>query len=103
MLDARDPMGCRCMPLEDAVLQQWTSKRVVLLLNKADLVPADVLSRWLTHLRQYFPTLPFKASTQGKAPTQGRGQVAGGAAGRAEAFGADGLLQLLKNYCARST
>ena len=98
VLDARDPMGCRCMPLEDAVLQRWTSKRVVLLLNKADLVPADVLSRWLTHLRQYFPTLPFKASTQGKAPTQGRGQVAGGAAGRAEAFGADGLLQLLKNY-----
>ena len=28
-----------------------------------------MLSRWLTHLRQYFPTLPFKASTQGKAPT----------------------------------
>ena len=33
VLDARDPLGCRCKPLEDAVLTKWQSKRVVLLLN----------------------------------------------------------------------
>ena len=43
VLDARDPLGCRCKPLEDAVLTKWQSKRVVLLLNKCDLVPPDVV------------------------------------------------------------
>ena len=25
VLDARDPLGCRCKPLEDAVMQKWQS------------------------------------------------------------------------------
>ena len=66
VLDARDPMGCRCIALEDAVLAKCRGKRVVLVLNKVDLVPADITQRWLSYLRQYFPTLPFKATTQGK-------------------------------------
>ena len=45
VLDARDPLGCRCKPLEDAVLTKWQSKRVVLLLNKCDLVPPDVVTK----------------------------------------------------------
>ena len=45
VLDARDPLGCRCKPLEDAVLTKWQSKRVVLLLNKCDLVPPDVVAK----------------------------------------------------------
>ena len=69
VLDARDPMGCRCKALEDAVMQRWESKRVVILLNKCDLVPPDVVAKWVTYLRQFFPTLPFKASTQGQNPT----------------------------------
>eukprot|EP00908_Phaeocystis_cordata_P007529 Transcript_18178.p1 GENE.Transcript_18178~~Transcript_18178.p1 ORF type:complete len:635 (+),score=309.96 Transcript_18178:44-1906(+) len=99
VLDARDPLGCRCKPLEDAVMQNWQSKRVVLLLNKCDLVPPEMVSKWVTYLRQFFPTLPFKASTQ--TQTHGlssqRGGAHGGKAG-AGAYGADSLLQLLKNY-----
>ena len=122
VLDARDPLGCRCActtllhplnmrdslaapcnrrckPLEDAVLTKWQSKRVVLLLNKCDLVPPDVVAKWVTYLRQFFPTLPFKASTQGQ-----RGGLSQSKAGKngvmagAGAYGADSLLQLLKNY-----
>lgn len=42
VLDARDPMGCRCIPLEDTILQRFQGKRVVLILNKVDLVPPQV-------------------------------------------------------------
>ena len=101
VLDARDPMGCRCIALEDAVLAKCRGKRVVLVLNKVDLVPADITQRWLSYLRQYFPTLPFKATTQGKRDVSSSNQSAAvgklGAYG-AEAYGGDGLLQLLKNY-----
>ena len=42
VLDARDPMGCRCIPLEDTIIQRFQGKRVVLILNKVDLVPPQV-------------------------------------------------------------
>lgn len=60
VLDARDPMGCRSQKLENYILQR--GKRLVLVLNKADLVPVEVLNKWLTFLRREFPTMPFKAS-----------------------------------------
>jgi len=34
VLDARDPLGCRCPEVEKSVLESGHSKRVVLLLNK---------------------------------------------------------------------
>jgi len=37
-------------------------KRLILILNKIDLVPPQVLKGWLTHLRRFFPTLPLHAS-----------------------------------------
>jgi nuclear GTP-binding protein len=102
VLDARDPMGCRCKPLEEAILTKFRSKRVVLVLNKVDLVPPDVVQKWLKYLRQYFPTLPFKASTQSGSGKRG-GSSKSAAAGElgsysTEAYGGEKLLQLLKNY-----
>ncbi|KAG7292402.1 hypothetical protein NEMBOFW57_002437 [Staphylotrichum longicolle] len=38
-------------------------KRLILILNKVDLIPPPVLRGWLTHLRRFFPTLPLRAST----------------------------------------
>lgn len=34
VLDARDPLGCRCPQVEQAVIQTGTSKKIVLVLNK---------------------------------------------------------------------
>ena len=34
VLDARDPIGCRCTDVEKMVLKSGAHKRVVLLLNK---------------------------------------------------------------------
>ena len=102
VLDARDPMGCRCLALEDAVLAKCRGKRVVLVLNKVDLVPPEVTQRWLAYLRQYFPTIPFKASTQSNKGTVSSSKQSDsvgklGSYG-GEAYGGDALLQLLKNY-----
>jgi nuclear GTP-binding protein len=106
VLDARDPLACRAHAVEALALAQNPPKRVVLVLNKIDLVPAAAVQQWLAYLRREFPAVAFKASTQ-----QQRSNIAapGGAAVNkateagdvvtgAGAAGADTLLQLIKNY-----
>ncbi|KAJ5527580.1 Nuclear GTP-binding protein NUG1 [Penicillium frequentans] len=63
VLDARDPEGTRSKEVEREIMAADAgSKRLILILNKIDLVPPPVLKAWLVHLRRYFPTLPLKAS-----------------------------------------
>eukprot|EP00850_Spirogloea_muscicola_P021497 SM000251S08828 [mRNA] locus=s251:150151:154004:- [translate_table: standard] len=105
VLDARDPLGCRCLDVERAVLKAGSTKRVVLLLNKIDLVPREAARAWLKYLREELPTVAFKCSTQGQRRNLGQraGRVlpADAAAAGLESsncLGADTLVQLLKNY-----
>mmetsp|Transcript_6640 Transcript_6640/g.5461 ORF Transcript_6640/g.5461 Transcript_6640/m.5461 type:complete len:123 (-) Transcript_6640:9-377(-) len=60
VLDARDPLSCRCKSLEEEILSQ--GKKVILLLNKIDLVPKEAVQAWLAYLRKDFPTIAFKAA-----------------------------------------
>lgn len=63
VLDARDPEGTRSRDVEKAVMLAASGgKRLILVLNKIDLIPPPVLKAWLAHLRTYFPTLPIRAS-----------------------------------------
>ncbi|EGS17979.1 putative GTP binding protein [Thermochaetoides thermophila DSM 1495] len=63
VLDARDPEGTRSHDVEQAVMAAaGGGKRLMLILNKVDLVPPPVLKGWLTYLRRFFPTLPLRAS-----------------------------------------
>ncbi|KAL9109454.1 MAG: hypothetical protein Q9227_005962 [Pyrenula ochraceoflavens] len=63
VLDARDPEGTRSKEVERQVMAAESgSKRLILIMNKADLVPPPVLRDWLVHLRRYFPTIPLRAS-----------------------------------------
>ncbi|GAB1298677.1 Guanine nucleotide-binding protein-like 3 [Apodemus speciosus] len=90
VLDARDPLGCRCPQIEEAVTQSGC-KKLVLVLNKSDeghsqfrleymglwglrsgditslntrnLVPKENLENWLNYLNKELPTVVFKAST----------------------------------------
>ncbi|KAH1872414.1 hypothetical protein KXV51_006430 [Aspergillus fumigatus] len=63
VLDARDPEGTRSKEVEREVMAaDGGSKRLILILNKIDLVPPPVLKGWLLHLRRSFPTLPLKAA-----------------------------------------
>ena len=103
VLDARDPLGCRCLDVERFVLRSNPNTKIVLLLNKIDLVPKEVTEKWLKYLRQELPTVAFKCSTGGKEDRKGgRGGRGGrGGEGGADAgsvLGADTLVQLLKNY-----
>ncbi|KAI1136946.1 P-loop containing nucleoside triphosphate hydrolase protein [Hypoxylon sp. FL0543] len=67
VLDARDPEGTRSREVERMVMAAASGgKRLMLVLNKIDLIPPNVLRDWLTYLRRYFPTLPLRAS--GSAP-----------------------------------
>jgi nuclear GTP-binding protein len=63
VLDARDPEGTRSREVERQIMAAESgSKRLLLILNKIDLVPPPVLSAWLLYLRGYFPTIPLRAS-----------------------------------------
>lgn len=96
ILDARDPVGSRIHPtVENAILAK-TDKRMVLVLNKIDLVPRSVVSDWLTYLRRSHPTIAIKANSQMTASKESASTSL--ATVSSIPVGMDGLLQLLKNY-----
>ncbi|CAC5407790.1 NUG1 [Mytilus coruscus] len=104
ILDARDPLGSRCTQMEEAILESGTNKRLVLILNKIDLVPRENVEEWLKHLRNEFPTLAFKASTQTQNTHLSRAKVPLQMASddllkSSHCLGADMLMKLLGNYC----
>ncbi|UZJ54633.1 hypothetical protein CBS101457_003953 [Exobasidium rhododendri] len=115
VLDARDPLGSRSRQTE--VMAMSSGKKVVLIMNKVDLIPTSNLQGWLKYLRNDFPTLAFKASTQQQRGNLKQGNASlslhdnekkksmaegGSLTFGSEAVGAASLLQLLKNY-ARTT
>ncbi len=42
ILDARDPLGCRCFQVEQAVLASGADKKLILVLNKIGVSCVDV-------------------------------------------------------------
>jgi len=64
VLDARDPLSCRCLHLEREILGLPGNKKVILVLNKADLVPPGNADAWYNYLRGEFATVIFKSNTQ---------------------------------------
>ena len=79
VLDARDPLGTRCRSVEAYLKKEAPHKHLIFLLNKCDLVPPKITSKWVAHLSQEYPTLAFHASITNP-------------------FGKGSLIQLLRQY-----
>ena len=103
--DARDPMGTRCKQVEEAVLNNASKgKRLVIVLNKADLVPKENLEKWLKYLKRELPAIAFKASTQIQGNRLGQSHVTVKKSSdeqlqTSKCVGAGTLTALLANYC----
>ena len=99
ILDCRDPISTRLSNKVEETIVSHFNKRLVLVLNKVDLVPKEVVQKWLTYLRQYYPTIAVRAgisSRNGQAIGRSKGDAA--LENSNNAIGMEGLLQLLKNY-----
>ncbi|CAL4943106.1 unnamed protein product [Urochloa decumbens] len=102
VLDARDPLGTRCIDMENMVRKADPSKRIVLLLNKIDLVPKEAVEKWLTYLREEMPTVAFKCNTQEQRTKLGwkssKLDKSSNIPQISDCLGAENLIRLLKNY-----
>ncbi|NWX38592.1 GNL3 protein, partial [Notiomystis cincta] len=101
VLDARDPMGCRCPQLEQAVTCSGGNKKLLLVLNKIDLVPKDNIEKWLNYLKKEFPTVAFKSATMMKDKTMEQVRKRHARVDFSETsqyFGSKCLLKLLQEY-----
>lgn len=62
VLDARDPLGTICPAIEKYVSENTSSKTLIYLINKVDLIPTEVTSKWLNILSKKHPTLAYHSS-----------------------------------------
>ncbi|MFT7800714.1 guanine nucleotide-binding protein-like 3 [Arapaima gigas] len=105
VLDARDPLGCRCPELEEAILKHEGKKKLLMVLNKIDRVPKENVKKWLNYLQRDFPTVAFKAATQlqdrmpqeQKKRNSNRADLSLGLA----TYGSSCLLELLQEYAGK--
>ncbi|GMI73501.1 nucleostemin-like 1 [Hibiscus trionum] len=103
VLDARDPLGTRCVDMEKMVMKAGPEKHLVLLLNKIDLVPREAVEKWLKYLREELPAVAFKCSTQEQRSNLGwksssKAAKPSNLLQTSDCLGAETLLKLLKNY-----
>ncbi|KAI5599755.1 hypothetical protein POPTR_002G241100v4 [Populus trichocarpa] len=103
VLDARDPLGTRCVDMEKMVMKSGYDKHLVLLLNKIDLVPREAVEKWLKYLREEFPAVAFKCNTQEQRSNLGwksssKSAKTSNLLQTSDCLGAETLIKLLKNY-----
>ncbi|KAK6591025.1 hypothetical protein RS030_111763 [Cryptosporidium xiaoi] len=62
VLDARDPEGTRCRYIEDYISKECKQKYILFVINKVDLIPKWVISKWIGFYGSYRPTIAFHSS-----------------------------------------
>lgn len=79
VLDARDPLGTKCVHAEKHLQKNCRFKHIVYVLNKIDLIPTSVTTKWVKYLSQFHPTIAFKAGSN-------------------TSFGRESLINLLRQF-----
>jgi nuclear GTP-binding protein len=64
VIDARDPIGTRSKNIEKQIQEIKPDIKIVLVLNKIDLVPRRVVENWIKYLRKDLPLIVFKSDNQ---------------------------------------
>lgn len=75
VLDARDPKTSRCREAEKILSTSAHEKKLILVLNKIDLVPLPVVMAWKKELEKEYPVILFKANTQRQAINYGENKL----------------------------
>ncbi|CDW83179.1 guanine nucleotide-binding 3-like [Stylonychia lemnae] len=108
VLDARDPEGCRSHEMEKDVLSQ--GKKVLLVINKIDLVPPQNARMWQRYMRNEFPCILFKTNRQNQQDHLSMGtslhknsmlnnsELIESMVHTSKAIGSENLMNILKNY-----
>eukprot|EP00960_Hanusia_phi_P059872 764311-Hanusia_phi.AAC.9 len=102
VLDARDPNGCRTRQIEEYIHKRRPELKIILVLNKIDLIPKNVLDDWINYLKEENHVAAFKAATQvrrGDSFVHSRVQVSNATHGQlttGNCVGAEELVNLIK-------
>ncbi|KAL6338362.1 hypothetical protein AAG906_018733 [Vitis piasezkii] len=94
VLDARDPLGTRCVDMEKMVMRSGPNKHLVLLLNKIEVAQVS---------QEELPAVAFKCSTQEQRTKLGwrsksKAAKPSNILQTSDCLGAETLIKLLKNY-----
>lgn len=102
ILDARDPIGSRMRESIENNMILSKHKKMVLVLNKIDLVPKTIVQKWLDVLRKSHPTIAIQTggghSNAATATKRKTVEENASLSSSNTPVGMEGLLGLLKNY-----
>lgn len=109
VLDARDPISCRCREAEKLLSGMTHEKKLIIILNKIDLVPLPIVMAWKKELEKEHPVILFKANTQRQGINFGENKLYQNSLNKnpeliadmlksTKSLGTHKLLELIKNY-----
>ena len=110
VLDSRDPLNTRSKEIESSILRRKDEKKIILILNKIDLIPLQNALDWQKYLQREFGTILFKSNTQNQNSNLSQSTLFSKNIKEKKEYvekilnsnktiGSEDLLNLLKNYC----
>ena len=106
VVDARDPLGYKSQELENKVLS-FGNKKLVVVLNKIDLVPGNIVLAWQDYISSQLPCVPFRSNTQEQNSHLASASFYKSALNKpmgqdmidtSKTLGTEGLMNIIKNY-----
>lgn len=110
VVDARDPLTYRSKELENQILSYPEEKKIIIIVNKIDLVSTENAQAWKDYLKKEFPCVLFKANTQNQNSNLSNTTIFHSSFASQKDFiedminsnkaiGGEDLMNILKNYC----